>query len=51
MVCTLCLKDIKDGEETVTVNGKLRHKECSDSLEEMISDLEKISMEDNEPDI
>ncbi len=51
-ICTLCLKEIGD-EETVVVNERLRHKSCSENLEEMILELEEIyesdqHKEDNE---
>lgn len=42
MICTLCLKEIEEHEKTVTVNGRIRHQECHDKLEDMISELEKI---------
>lgn len=51
MICTLCLKEIKDGEETITVKDRIRHKSCSDHLEEMIGELEKIYEEDFDEDI
>ena len=51
MICTLCLKEITESEESVTVNGRLRHKKCSEELEEMIEELEKIYEEDPVEDI
>jgi len=51
MICTLCLKEIKEDDHSVVVSDKLRHKECSNTLEEMIDDLEKIYTEDSKEDI
>ena len=42
MICTLCLKDIEDGEKMVVVDGRVRHESCSKEFEEMVDDLEKI---------
>jgi hypothetical protein len=42
MVCSLCLKDIKEGEDVTTVDNRLRHISCSDEFEKMVDDLEKI---------
>jgi len=51
MICTLCLKDILEDDATVTVNDKLRHKACSDKLEEMIDELDKIYQDTKPEDI
>lgn len=50
MICTLCLKEIGE-DRSVEVNGRIRHKTCSDTLEKMIKELEKIYDEDKEEDI
>lgn len=42
MICTLCLRDIVDGEETTQVDDRFRHIKCSEKLEEMILDLDRI---------
>lgn len=42
MICSLCLEDILDGDDFVEVDGRVRHKTCSDEFEEMVEDLEKI---------
>lgn len=46
MICTLCLKEITEEQETVTVLDRIRHKECSDKLKEMIDELEEIYEQD-----
>ena len=51
MICVLCLKDITDKQESVEVLGRIRHKECSNKLEEMIEKLQEIYSEDKESDI
>ena len=51
MICSLCLEKINDSEETVTVNGNLRHKSCSDEYDSMLEDLEKIAGEMEDDDI
>ena len=43
MICSLCLIEIKDTEEMVTVDTFVRHKVCSDEYNTMLADLEKIS--------
>ena len=46
--CTLCLEIIDEEiDETVIVEGRLRHKKCSETLEKMIDELEKIYEEDS----
>lgn len=42
MLCSLCLKEISNGESSVIVDGKVRHEFCSNELEKMVDDLEKI---------
>jgi len=51
MICTLCLKEIKETEETIEVNGKIRHMFCSIELERMVEELEKIYQETCDQDI
>jgi len=51
MVCTLCLKEIKDGEKSVEIDGRIRHESCSKEFEKMIVDLEKIYEDDCPKDI
>lgn len=41
-ICTLCLEDIKVGEETIIIDGILRHKGCSDDLDRDIAELASI---------
>jgi len=43
------LKDIENGDITVVVDERIRHKLCSDEYEKMIGELEKI-YEDTRPD-
>ncbi len=42
MNCSLCLNEILDGEESITVDARIRHKVCSEEYEKMVGDLEKI---------
>jgi len=49
MICTLCLKEIQEDEKSVIVNDRLRHLECSDSLEKMVEELDEI-YQDTKPD-
>jgi len=51
MICSLCLQEIKDNEETVTVNGNIRHKSCSDEYDSMLDELQKIADETFDEDI
>ena len=51
MICTLCLKTILEDESSVKVNGRLRHKECSDQLEKMVEELDEIYQETKPDDI
>ena len=45
MICSLCLAEIEDNQETVTVNDNIRHKSCSDEYDSMVEELEKIADE------
>jgi len=51
MICTLCLAEIENTEDAIEVNQKMRHKQCSEKLEEMVSELEKVYQDDQEGDI
>jgi len=52
MVCSLCLKEIKEDEKFLLVeNDRIRHVECHNEFESMLGDLEKIADETNPIDI
>lgn len=51
MLCTLCLVEIEEGSETVTIDERIRHKACSDKLEEMVIELDEIYQETKPEDI
>ena len=51
MICSLCLKEIKSSEASVEVDGRIRHETCSDELEKMVGDLEKIYEDTCQSDI
>lgn len=42
MICSLCLKEISVHEESVVVDDAIRHKTCSEELENMVKELERI---------
>lgn len=42
MICSLCLKEVLIGEETIVVDEKIRHESCSIELDKMVDELEKI---------
>jgi hypothetical protein len=51
MVCSLCLEEIDSDELQVTVDERVRHKNCSDELEENLVELAKIYDETCDQDI
>lgn len=42
MLCSLCLKEISDGEASIIFEENTRHQYCHDELEKMIEELAEI---------
>ena len=51
MICSLCLKEIKEDELQVVVDESIRHKTCSEEFEKEIEELKKIYEETCNQDI
>lgn len=51
IICSLCLEPIEEDQETEVVNGKSRHKLCSDEFNSMVEELKEIYEEDINTDI
>jgi len=51
MICSLCLKEIKKLEASIEVDGRIRHETCSNELEKMVDELEKIYEDTCQSDI
>lgn len=51
MVCSLCLKEISTDDTSVVVDGRVRHESCSNELEELVVNLEKIYEDTCQKDI
>ena len=48
MICSLCLTEILDNEERIVVDGRTRHKSCSDEFDTIVGELGKIYEQDVE---
>lgn len=51
MTCSLCLKEIGSDEPFVEIDERIRHESCSNELEKMVDELEKIYEETCPKDI
>ena len=51
MICSLCLKEILEETDAITVDNNIRHNDCHIEFEQEINELAKIYEETCEQDI